>query len=150
MKSTLTKLVIAGGLSLAVAAPLALASHHGRHAERFEQTDVNGDGAISLDEVRARDLERFAEIDVNTDGFLTQDEMIAFKEAQRRARLERRVARRFENLDSDGDGLISAAEHAAREHPMFERADANEDGLLTMEEIRAAAPKRHGRHGPQD
>jgi len=41
-------------------------------------------------------------------------------------------------MDPDGDGKITAAEHAAAAQAMFEKADANHDGNLTHEEMMAA------------
>ena len=50
---------------------------------------------------------------------------------------------RFDKLDSDGDGAISPAEYGARLTAMFIRMDANQDGVLTGDEL----PQRMGRHG---
>jgi Ca2+-binding EF-hand superfamily protein len=55
----------------------------------------------------------------------------------------------FEAIDLDGDGQITAQEMseyrstraADRIARLFERADANEDGLLSAEEIQAVSPK---------
>ncbi|TAK39076.1 MAG: hypothetical protein EPO30_06090 [Lysobacteraceae bacterium] len=41
-------------------------------------------------------------------------------------------------MDPDGDGRITAAEHAAAAKAMFEKADADKDGSLTHEEMMAA------------
>lgn len=38
-------------------------------------------------------------------------------------------------MDSDGDGAISAAEHAAMAQAMFQRMDADGDGRITTEEM---------------
>lgn len=59
----------------------------------------------------------------------------------------------FEVIDLDSDGQITAqemSEHrstraADRIAKMFERADANEDGLLSVEEMQAVAP--HAKKG---
>lgn len=151
MNDTLKKLLVVGGLAAALSAPIAMAENHGgKHAERFEKADTNGDGAISLDEVRAADAERFSEADTSGDGFLSKEEMTAFRDAKREERREGRRDKRFERLDANEDGLISADEYAARETKMFDRADANDDGLITLEEMEAAAPKRSGRHGQRD
>lgn len=151
MNDTLKKLIVAGGLVAALAVPVAVAEHHGgNRIDRFMQADTNGDGAVSLEEVRAADAERFSDADASGDGFVSKDEMVAFHEARRAERRAARQDRRFDRLDANDDGLISAEEHAARETPRFERADANNDGLVTREEIDAVAPKRSGHHGPRD
>jgi hypothetical protein len=41
-------------------------------------------------------------------------------------------------MDSNGDGQVSAAEHAAAAQAMFDKADANHDGNLTADEMMAA------------
>lgn len=151
MNDTLKKLIVTGGLVVALAAPTAFAERHGGdRAERFMQADTNGDGTISLDEVRAADAERFSDADASGDGFISKDELAAFGESKREERREGRQDRRFDRLDANDDGLISAAEHANRETPRFDRADANNDGLVTREEIDSVAPKRPGHHGQRD
>ena len=54
-------------------------------------------------------------------------------------------------MDPDGDGRVSAAEHAAGAQAMFEKADADKDGSLSHEEMMAAhKPKGmegHAMHG---
>ena len=40
-------------------------------------------------------------------------------------------------MDADGDGAVTAAEHAAVAQAMFTKADANADGRLTHEEMMA-------------
>src|SRR5690606_38485731 len=40
-------------------------------------------------------------------------------------------------MDADGDGAISAAEHAAGAQKMFEMADADHDGRVTHDEMHA-------------
>ncbi|KQM85043.1 hypothetical protein ASE67_15295 [Sphingomonas sp. Leaf23] len=88
------------------------------------------------------------------DGVLTREEALA------------RADRRFDALDTDRDGRISAAERAAQpERPrgtadgqtpmpgrghhgggrMLERADADKDGVVTREEFRAVATRMFDR-----
>lgn len=77
----------------------------------------------------------FVEIDTNGDGEVTQEEIATFRETQK--------AERFAALDTDGDGGISAEELAAagsdrrqaRAGEMLERLDANDDGLLQIDEM---------------
>ncbi|MDY6943452.1 MAG: EF-hand domain-containing protein [Pseudomonadota bacterium] len=56
-----------------------------------------------------------------------------------------RINQMFERVDTDGDGKISAAEHAANAEDRFKRMDSDEDGYLTREEVDAAAKKAHKR-----
>ncbi|TWI05981.1 EF hand domain-containing protein [Luteimonas cucumeris] len=51
------------------------------------------------------------------------------------------------SMDADGDGRITATEHAAGAKAMFERMDANRDGIVTSVEMDAshAAKKQDGK-----
>lgn len=54
---------------------------------------------------------------------------------------------RIEALDTDGDGQLSAAELAAppMQKRLFDRLDANHDGVVTEEEIAAARERMQDR-----
>jgi len=54
----------------------------------------------------------------------------------------------FAMMDADGDGRVSAAEHATAAQAMFDEADANHDGAIGHEEMMAAhAPSHPGMAG---
>lgn len=44
---------------------------------------------------------------------------------------------KFNQMDTDGDGQISRAEHAVGAQQMFARMDANHDGIVTFDEMDA-------------
>jgi Ca2+-binding EF-hand superfamily protein len=44
---------------------------------------------------------------------------------------------KFKLMDTNGDGKITRAEHAAGAHAMFGKMDANSDGVVTAEEMAA-------------
>jgi Ca2+-binding EF-hand superfamily protein len=48
------------------------------------------------------------------------------------------VDHQFSMMDADGDGKISAAEHAAGAKKMFETMDADKDGKVTAKEMETA------------
>lgn len=48
----------------------------------------------------------------------------------------------FEQLDTDADGKITAAELQARAAARFAEADTNGDGMLSAEELQASADER--------
>jgi Ca2+-binding EF-hand superfamily protein len=50
----------------------------------------------------------------------------------------------LKKIDTDGDGKVSKAEALAAAAARFDKADANKDGFLTVEEMKAA---RHGHGG---
>lgn len=61
----------------------------------------------------------------------------------------RKMERMFDMIDSDGDGLISAAESTAaaekRARHMFERIDSDDDGAVTLEDMQSMHGRKHGR-----
>lgn len=139
------KIVVAlSAASLAAASFLVFAApgHEGR-GERLKAADTNGDGMISRSEAAAlpRLAPHFEQIDANRDGQLTMDELRAFHQqnhAHRKGGMKR--------ADTDGDGRISKAEAQANAPRLFERfdqVDANRDGFVTREEMKAARKQHH-------
>lgn len=125
------------------------------------------DGMHSRAEVETRIASHFAKVDTNSDGVITKAEADAAHAAMRSSIGERRAERgearadkRFDRIDTNDDGSISRQEfdagHAGGAHMaghgagrgmamggihgrMFEMADANKDGRVTLEEAQAAA-----------
>jgi Ca2+-binding EF-hand superfamily protein len=127
-------------LGIASAASLATAAPEGRGSERLKAADTNGDGMISREEAKAlpRLAKHFDEIDANKDGQITADEMRAHRQSTRGAH--------WKKLDTDGDGRISKAEaeaNAPRLAERFAELDANHDGFLSPDELKAAHGRRH-------
>lgn len=44
---------------------------------------------------------------------------------------------KFRSMDTDGDGRVTATEHANAAQAMFTEADTNRDGSLSMQEVEA-------------
>jgi Ca2+-binding EF-hand superfamily protein len=123
------------------------ASHHRGHGRHhgglMKHLDKDGDGRISREEAAAapRLAASFDQVDADHDGFLTKDELRAAHKAQRQAH--------FAKIDTDGDGRISLAEaqaNAPRLAANFDAVDANHDGFVTKDELRAAFKGHHARH----
>ena len=139
MKSVLaiTAIALASAATLVMAHPEGQAKQ-GAKFERLRAADTNADGLLSRTEAAAlpRIAERFDAIDANADGQVSFDEL---RGSRHKARGERFLKR----LDADNDGKVSKAEALAKATERFDRVDANKDGFITAEEL----PARHGHRG---
>jgi Ca2+-binding EF-hand superfamily protein len=109
--------------------------------------DKNGDGVLTPAELPARMQSMFTRGDINHDGKLTQDEIRAMVSRQSmpggnqatQSREERGGSTRMDPilnaLDVDHDGTISAQELASASTSLLV-LDANHDGEITQDEIR--------------
>ena len=107
----------------------------GRPGDRFKESDKNGDGALTEDEVGA---EALGFLDGNKDGRATQEEARAAFEQMRAGQGDP-----FERFDKNKDGVLSGDEVGDR----LARMDGNKDGKVTREEARQAFERRGGGEG---
>ena len=99
------------------------------------------DRAITLTHwitVHYPELRRFDQVDANKDGQVSFDEL-------RAARRHGRHGGHFKRMDTDNDGKVSRAEAMAAAEAAFTGADADGDGFVTAEEMRAAHKARHAK-----
>ena len=126
---------------------------HGRPGPPdFAELDTDGDGKLSAEEaevippVRHEGLEAF---DTNKDGYLSEDELPVPPSHRGGPRGDRgHRPPPFEDLDTDGDGKLSATEAADLppvQHIGFDELDKDDDGYLSREEL--PKPPRHRRPG---
>ena len=87
--------------------------------------DKDGNGSISRDEAPPRLAQHFDRLDTNHDGSIDPQELAAVRKGMQ-ARL----------VDADGDGKVTAAEHAAFVDKMFKMMDADGDGAITEAELK--------------
>jgi len=133
--------------------------------------DTDGDGSVNFEEFQARGAERLSRLDSDNNGVLTLDEVLNARPGrgpgnrgneranadrpernpseeqiarmqERRAEMTERAAARFQEMDLDGDDVVSLEEF---EEANFLELDNDNNGLLSAEELR---PRRGGRRGP--
>lgn len=106
-------------------------------AKRFAEKDTNKDGKLSRTEVPRMPDEVWKRLDANNDGALTPDELVKKGE-----RFAEHAQKHFQHTDANGDGAITQDEALAQVDKRFARMDKNNDGVLTQDEMQA----HHG-HG---
>ncbi len=129
-------------LSLPVAAIAAQAPDDCKSrdpARVFAKMDANGDGVVTGDEMVEVRTARLQRADADGDGSITVEE---FKSAAP-PHLQRRADRLFARLDNDGNGGVSLEEVSNTPSPMMRFVDSDGDGMLTQAEL-AARPCRRG------
>ena len=141
-----TSLILACGLAL-VGLPCAFADNSGEHSANvmFKAMDTNGDSKVSRAEHAAYALKMFTDADANHDGLLSVAEMNAAhaKMTGKPAKDEMSVPDKFKAMDTNGDGQISQAEHAASADAMFIKMDADGDGVVSLSECSAGYDAMH-------
>jgi EF-hand domain pair/EF hand len=125
--------LIAAGAVLAVAAP-ALAQ-------------TSAPSGMTLEQFQARNTDKmFDRLDANKDGKISPEEFAAFRESNAKAdakatKAGKRGQRMFARFDKNKDGSLSRAEAGDVLAMRFKRMDANNDGVLTIEELQAKSGK---------
>lgn len=148
--STIKAGLLAALIPLALAAPALAQDSRGPGPQMvFSDLDLDGDGALTLEEMQNARQGRFARADADGDGLVTRDELIA----QAMTRAGQGVDRMIERADADGDGALSAAEleamrddrRSAGMERLFGRVDADGDGSVTEAEFDAAMARMEAR-----
>jgi EF-hand domain pair/EF hand len=150
MKKVHLGLMVIGMLAIGQINAQETTKDHPRHenGDFFAKMDVNKDGAITLDEMKAKDADqvkkeaRFKRLDVNADGKITPEEVAVMQE-KRQERIENRPSadEQFAKMDKNGDGGITLDElkskegDEAKKAERFKKMDANGDGKVTQEEL---------------
>ena len=91
MKKILT---FSAALLMCAAAP-AYADNHGDKAGKLGKYDANGDGVISKAEFLAQAEKRFAQRDIDGNGEISRDEMKAARQDMKEKMQERHERKRF-------------------------------------------------------
>ena len=138
-KISLRTVALVGGVMLA-----SLASGAGPKAGKpdaeFTAMDANKDGKVSAEEHAAAAKKMFGTMDANRDGKVTAAEMDAAHQrvtGKKAKKTDMSSADKIKVIDTDGDGILTAEEHAAGSRAMFEKMDTDKDGFLTKDELAA-------------
>ena len=112
--------------------------------------DYNSDGKVSMEEHLAWAKQAFIQMDLDGDGYITPSEVAQLQMKRLATRPNHGKAAPDEvanqvlppaayqfppDLDTDGDGKVSLAEHLAWETKNFKNNDLNGDGFITAKEI---------------
>ena len=129
--------------------------HYGKRSSveaEIRIMDTDRDGKISGTEHAAGAKKMFQNMDANRDNRLTAAEMDAAKKrketagsssrhADHKDHAEMSAADKIKVVDTDGDGVLTAEEHAEGSTTMFAKMDTDTDGLLTAKEMEAGHTK---------
>lgn len=108
--------------------------------KQFSAMDANQDGKVTAAEHAAGAKAMFGKMDANHDDKVTATEMNAAHRAitgQTAKRGDMSAADKIKAVDSDGDGILTADEHAKASAAMFVKMDVNVDGFLSKDELAA-------------
>ena len=156
-----------GGHMMKTGEPKTRAEVEARIKEHFAKVDANGDGFVVMAEAEgAREKmtaamrdSHFDMLDANHDGSISRAEFDAGHQGDEMGKADhvgehkmgmarhhgRRMAmgggHMFERADANSDGKVTLGEAMALPLAHFDKADANHDGTLTPEERKAAHEK---------
>ncbi len=123
-------LVIAG-----ISATASLAREPGmpRGERTFERLDKNKDGALAIEELQAKSVRRFMRLDRDKNDKVTRTELEDWLNRLARRRIDRILSR----MDADNDTAVSRTELHGYIAGLFDIADADKSGGVTLRESRA-------------
>jgi hypothetical protein len=141
---------VAGAAALTLGAAAAYAVAESGH-DPMTMFDSDGNGSLSLAEVRQGAQTMFAKVDADKDGRVTMEEFVAHHRMAGHHRGPhggdkagppegRRAGPPHGplHMDTDGDGAVSLAEMQSALEAHFARADADGNGSVSREEMEAA------------
>ena len=165
----MNKLTLLAGIGLIGWSSLSNAQTGDRAQEAFNAMDIDGDGNISFQEFSENGKNPVERLDSDGDGLVSLDEFLAGKPEGRRkgrggrggdqsnrpqpseeqiaemqAMMQERAAAKFEEMDLDGDGLLSALEIS---ESTFLELDEDGNGVLSADELKRPGHRGRGQRG---
>ena len=132
----LRMLITAAVLSLLGAPAIAQMMRQGGEG-MFERADANNDGSVTKEEFAAARGGQFAKFDRNSDGYIDSSD-VPKRMAQRRNQNGSGGEMLGGQFDANGDGKVSKQEFINGPTLIFDRADADKNGVLDAKELAAA------------
>ena len=98
----------------------------------FDAVDADKDGSVTREEIDTYRASRVSDADTNGDAALSIEEFdTLYRDITRW-----RMVDAFQELDNDGDGMISTEEMDARTNRLVDHLDHDGDGILTLKHER--------------
>lgn len=136
------KKLVLGGIAVSAGAFLSVPAMARNPAAsidtEFAMMDTNKDGKISAAEHTAGARSMFEKMDADKDGKVTAAEMASGHKAvtgHAAKKSDMSAADKIKVVDSDGDGILTADEHAKASASMFAKMDTDKDGFLSRQEM---------------
>jgi Ca2+-binding EF-hand superfamily protein len=131
-------------LSTLLLSSVAMMAHADEGKKHRHNPDLNGDGVVTVSELLEQRQAKFKKMDLNGDGYVTEAETAELKakmDAKREKMRNEKAKAHFAKADSNGDGMISAAEFTSKSEERIKLMDADGNGEISRQEMRAA---KHG------
>lgn len=109
-----------------------------RTERSFARLDADSDGKVTMNELKPKAVKRFLRLDDDQNGTVTTAEIDTWLKRG----IERRKERMLGRLDLNKDGSVTRDEVDGYIDALFNGADGDKDGALTLAEVRESAPKR--------
>ncbi|MET0533390.1 MAG: hypothetical protein ABW171_04120 [Steroidobacter sp.] len=140
-------------LPVAIASVLCgIAMAGGDKGDHMKMMDANSDGKVTATEHADAAKKMFTKMDADKDGRVTAAEMDAAHPMMKHHQDKDQAAAKSDDkarggkmmsssekiavIDTNGDGQLTAEEHAAGSKKMFSKMDTDSDGTLTAQELR--------------